>query len=82
MIDMASIVYGKKHDEPQDKQTNKKARRKIGKNANKKEDKQAKRQTKRWCPRGTNVGLDRMSITSLCWKHGRHTSKQDSCMNM
>ena len=21
---------------------------------------------KRWCPQGTNVGLDRMSITSLC----------------
>ena len=40
MIDMASIVYGKKHDEPQDKQTNKKARRQIGKKANKKEGKQ------------------------------------------
>ena len=43
-----------------------------GKQRNKKARKQAKRQTskkanKRWCPRGTNVGLDRMSITSLCW---------------
>ena len=46
MIDMTSIVYGRRHDEPQDKQTDKKARRQIGKQANKKEDKQAKRQTK------------------------------------
>ena len=29
------------------------------------EGKQARKQN--WCPRGTNVGLDRMSITSLCW---------------
>ena len=34
--------------------------------------KQAKRQTskqanKKWCPRGTNVGLDWVTITSLCW---------------
>ena len=34
--------------------------------------KQAKKQTskktnKRWCLRGTNVGLDRMSITLWCW---------------
>ena len=27
IIDMASIAYGKRHDKPQDKQTNKKARR-------------------------------------------------------
>ena len=27
MVDMASIAYGMRHDEPQDKQTNKKARR-------------------------------------------------------
>ena len=26
----------------------------------------SKKAHKRWCPRGTNVGLDRMSITSLC----------------
>ena len=43
-----------------------------GKQRNKKASKQARRQTskkenKRWCLRGTNVGLDRMSITSLCW---------------
>ena len=31
MIDMASIAYGRRHDEPQDKQTNKKARRQTGK---------------------------------------------------
>ena len=27
MVDMASIAYGKRHDKPQDKQTNRKARR-------------------------------------------------------
>ena len=42
MIDMASIAYGRRHDEPQDKQTNKKARRQTSKQAKKKEDKQAK----------------------------------------
>ena len=46
MIDMASIAYGRRHDEPRDKQTNKKARRQTGKQANKKEYKQAKRQIK------------------------------------
>ena len=25
-----------------------------------------KKANKRWCPQGTNVGLDRMSIASLC----------------
>ena len=43
-----------------------------GKQRNKKTTKQARWQTskkasKRWCPRGTNVGLDRRSIISLCW---------------
>ena len=43
-----------------------------GKQRNKKATKQARRQTskkanKRWCLQGTNVGCDRMSITSLCW---------------
>ena len=43
-----------------------------GKQRNKKASKQARRQTskkanRRWCPRGTNVGLDQMSIISLCW---------------
>ena len=42
-----------------------------GKQRNKKANKQTRRQTskkinKRWCPRGTNVGLDQMSIISLC----------------
>ena len=46
MIDMASIAYGRRHDEPQDKQTSKKARRQTSKQANQKEDKQSKRQTK------------------------------------
>ena len=46
MIDMASIAYGRRHDEPQDKQTNKKARRQTSKQANEKEDKQAKMQKK------------------------------------
>ena len=45
-IDMASIAYGRRHDEPQDRQTNKKLRRQTGKQANKKEDKQATRKTK------------------------------------
>ena len=53
VIDMAS------------KEIRKLANKQEGKQANKKEDKQAKGQTKRWCPRGTNVGLDRMSIASL-----------------
>ena len=66
MIDMASIAYGRRHNEPQDKQTNKKARWPIGKQANKKEDKQAKRQTKGGVYGGQNVGLDQMSIASLC----------------
>ena len=43
---MASIAYGRRHDEPQDRQTNKKLRRQTGKQANKKEDKQATRKTK------------------------------------
>ena len=39
--------------------------------ASKETRKQAKKQTskkakERWCPQGTNVGLDRMSIASLC----------------
>ena len=46
MIDMASIAYGKRHEEPQDKQKRKKARKQPGQQENKKEDKQAKRQTK------------------------------------
>ena len=66
MIDMASIAYDRRHDKAQDKQINKKARKQTGKQANKKEDKQAKKANKRWCPQGTNVGLDRMSIASLC----------------
>ena len=42
-----------------------------GKQRNQKTSKLAKRQTskkvnKRWCPCGTNVGLDRVSIASLC----------------
>ena len=42
-----------------------------GKQRSKKASKQAKKQTskkakERWCPQGTNVGLDRMSIASLC----------------
>ena len=44
---------------------------KHGKQRSLEESKRAKRQTsekvnKRWCPQGTNVGLDRMSIVSLC----------------
>ena len=42
------------------------ARKEIRKQANKREDKQTRKQKKSWCPQGTNVGLDRMSITSLC----------------
>ena len=42
-----------------------------GKESNKDASKQARRPknkkgNKRWCLRGTNVGFDRMSITSLC----------------
>ena len=46
VIDMISIAYDRRHDEPQDKQASKKARSQTDKRANKKEDKQAKRQTK------------------------------------
>ena len=66
VIDMISIAYDRRHDEPQDKQASKKARSQTDKRANKKEDKQAKRQTKGGVHRGQNVGLDQMSITSLC----------------
>ena len=37
------------------------------KQANKKKGKQVEKQTKGGVQGGTNVGLDRMSITSLCW---------------
>ena len=61
------------------KDASKQTRRQTSKIANK----QVKRQTsKKWCPRGKNVGWDRISITSFVLKHGRHTSKQDSCMKM
>ena len=48
-----------------------------GKHSSKKASKQVRKQTskkenKRCCPWGTNVGLDWMSITSLCW------SKEDT----
>ena len=43
--------------------TNKQESRQTDKQTNKKR----KKANKRWCPRGTNVSLDWMSITSLCW---------------
>ena len=42
------------------------ASKETRKQANKQEGKQARKQNKRWCPRGTNVGLDQMSMTLLC----------------
>ena len=57
-----------RHGEQGSKDTNKQVIRQISKIASR----QAKRQTrkranKRWCPWGTNVDLDWMSIASLCW---------------
>ena len=54
------------------KQRNKKASKQARRQTSKKAIKQAKWQTskkasKRWCPWGKNVGLDQMSIVSLCW---------------
>ena len=66
LLNITSWLISRRHDKPQDERINKKARKQIGKQANKKEDKQAKKANKRCCPRGTNVGLDRMSIASLC----------------
>ena len=56
-----------RHGKHRYKDVSKQGRRQTSKTANK----QAKRQTsKRWCPRGTNVGLDQMSITSFVLNHG------------
>ena len=66
MIDMGSIAYGKRHDKPQDKK-NKQESKKTDRQASKQERRQiSKKGNKRWCPQGTNVGLDKMFITSLC----------------
>ena len=53
------------------KQTSKIDMASVACDKRKKVNQQARRETrkkanKRWCPRGINVGLDRMSITSLC----------------
>ena len=57
MIDMASIEWMEQTSEKTNKQDSKQtSKRQTSKKTN-----------KRWCPRGTSVGLDRMSITSLCW---------------
>ena len=66
MIDMGSIAYGKRDDKPQDKQK-KQESKKANRQARKQERRQTSKKTnKRWCLQMTNVGLDRMSITSLC----------------
>ena len=56
-----------RHGKHRNKDASKQARRQTSRIASK----QAKRQTskkgnKRWCPRGTNVGLDWVTIASLC----------------
>ena len=57
-----------RHGKHRYKDVRKQARRQTSKIANK----QAKRKTsKRWCPRGTNVGLDQISITSFVLNQDR-----------
>ena len=51
-----------KHNRKAIKQAKKKTSKKQ---TSKQENKQ--KSNKRWCPRGTNVGLHRVSIASLCW---------------
>ena len=44
------------------------ASKETRKQAKKQESKQTnEKANKRWCPQGTNVDLDRMVMTSLCW---------------
>ena len=76
MIDMASIAYGRRHDEPQHKQTNKKEDKQTRKKTNKKKGKQNVVSARDKCRFGSNVH------NFIVLKHGRHTSKQDSCMDM
>ena len=42
------------------------ARKETRKRAKQARRQRSKKANKRWCSQGTNVGLDRMSITSLC----------------
>jgi len=58
----ASIAYGRRHDKQQHKQ----AYQKANKQGSKQTSKQERRQTKDGVHGETNVGLDRMSMTSLC----------------
>ena len=58
----ASIACGTRHDKQQDKQANQKANTQGSKQTSKQE----RRQTKDGVRKVTNVGLDRMSMTSLC----------------
>ena len=82
MIDMGSIAYGRRDDKPQDKQKktrkqeSKQACKKARKKTNKQKSKQKVVSTRDKCRFGSNVH------NFIMLKHGRHTSKQDSCMNM
>ena len=82
MIDMGSIAYGKRDDKPQDKQKKQESKkanrqaRKQEKKTNKQKGKQKVVSTGDKCRFGSNVH------NFIVLKHGRHTSKQDSCMNM
>ena len=71
MIDMASIAGGRRHDKQQDKQINKKADK-----ARKQANNQKVVSTGDKCRFGSNVH------NFIVLKHGQHTSKQDSCMDM
>ena len=60
---------------------------KHGKQRSQKASKQEKRQTsrkanKRWCPGGDKSRFGSDVHNFIVLKHGRHTSKQDSCMDM
>ena len=78
---MASIAYGRRHDKPQDKQKTRKqegkqASKKTRKKTNKRKVKQKMVSMRDKCRFGSNVH------NFIVLKDGRHTSKQDSCMDM
>ena len=73
----ASIACGKRHDKQQDKQTSELK----GKQANKWEGKQVRRQQK-VVSTGDKCRFESNVHNFIVLKHERHTSKQDSCMDM
>ena len=71
----ASITCGRRHDKQQDKQAKYKANKKGSNQTRKKAN-------KRWCLWGDKCRFGSDVQDFIVLKYGRHTSKQDSCMNM